>query len=290
MKHLLRTTLFIVFFATAFAFTGDQSEPLPNSLLWKIEKEGHKTSYLFGTIHLLSESQFSIPEKVQTAFDESDHLMMEINVTDGEQMVSMIDLAVMKDGVMMKDLLSEEDYAKLDTAIMMEEGMGLNIYGNYKPFVLESILLFNVIEGQPASYEMELAKMAQTKHKNIYQLENVEDQMAIFDEIPYEDQAKDLMRYVNGDEDIKVAFQQMVDIYMNEDIEQLYGLMSAHYMEELWVNKLLVERNKKWVPKIDKITRKKNVFIAVGAAHLAGETGLINLLKSQDFKVTPVMD
>lgn len=290
MKSSIRTSIFMLLTALLFAFTtAAQQEQLEKSLLWKIEKEGYKTAYLFGTIHLLSEEKFIIPENVQKAFDKSDNLMLEINVTDANQMVAMMDLAVMANGVLMKDLLSDEDYANLDTAIMMQEGMGLDVYGNFKPFVLESMLLFEVIEGTPASYEMELAKMAQAKYKDIYQLESVEDQMAVFDAIPYEDQAKDLMRYVYSDEDMKAQFNQMVDVYLNQDIEQLHTMMDDYYIDKVWLDKLLVERNKKWVPKIEKLTKKKSMFIAVGAGHLAGETGLINLFRQNEFEVTAVL-
>lgn len=288
----LLKTITLLFTVVAFtAFTADQQETkLENSLLWKIEKKGMEPSYLFGTIHLISQEQFYLPEKVTDAINACDKLMLEIDVTDQAQMMSMLELAVMADGKTMNDLLSPEDYSILDTAIMFELGVGLQLFNNYKPFVLESFLITKVIEGEPASYEMELAKLAQDNGMGILQLESVAKQMAIFDEIPYEEQAKDLMRYARGDEDMKQEFATMVDLYLKEDLNGLYNYMDAYYTEDIWMQKLLVERNAAWIPIIAEKVAAKPTFIAVGAGHLGGETGVIKRLRKAGYKVTAVME
>ena len=66
-KNILYLAISMVLAMNTSIAQQQEQKPLENSLLWKIEKEGHKTGYLFGTIHLLSEEQFVIKEKVQKA-------------------------------------------------------------------------------------------------------------------------------------------------------------------------------------------------------------------------------
>jgi uncharacterized protein YbaP (TraB family) len=78
-------------------------------------------------------------------------------------------------------------------------------------------------------------------------------------------------------------------MYVREDVNGLYkAIQESHFSGEGFQKKLLEDRNKAWIPRIDILCREKSSFIAVGAGHLGGPEGLIALLKKQGYQVTPV--
>lgn len=261
---------------------------LDDSLLWKIEGKNIKTSYLFGTIHLIDSNKFFMPEKVQKAFSNSQKLILEIDITNQMEMAAMMQYASMEDGQTMDKLLSAEDYHLLDSTLQAQTGMGIAPFNTFKPFIVESLFLNQLIEGEMKSYETTLVEMAAESKKPVDGLESVKDQMTLFDELPYEEQATDLMRYVKGDEDMKNTFKEMVALYVEEDLNGLYDYMDEYFPEQKWMEILLNQRNEKWVPIIENNMTESSLFIAVGAGHLGGEKGVIELLRKAGYKVSAV--
>ena len=102
------------------------SDKLPNALLWKIEGKGLKEpSYLFGTIHMINKDDYFLPEGLEEAFDNSDKVVFEIDLDDMSDMGSLMGMLtglMMKDGMTLKKLLTPEEYKEVSTYF---EGMGL---------------------------------------------------------------------------------------------------------------------------------------------------------------------
>ncbi len=285
VKHLL----YFVLVATTFAFTADTKKfKLDNSLLWKIEGKGIQTSYLFGTIHLMPEDQFVFHEKTKTAMETCDALMLELDITAPNMQVEMMKYAMLPDGKKLSDYLSTADYATLDSALLATSGMGLQALNTFKPFVIESFFMQNMIGNKTASYEIVLADIAKETENPILSLETMEEQMTMFDEVSIDEQLVDLMNYARGDEDLKKLFDELVTLYLAEDLNQLDQYMAGYFPDEKWLEYLLYRRNSAWIPKIKAETAKQSIFIAVGAGHLGGEKGVINLLRKEGLKVTAV--
>jgi uncharacterized protein YbaP (TraB family) len=137
---------------------------------------------------------------------------------------------------------------------------------------------------------MELMDKAKEKDMAIEGLETIKYQMSMFDSIPYEDQAKMLVEAVKGgDEEAENTLDEMIELYKNQDIDGLYELIMAEDSDmENFEDILLVTRNKNWIPKIEKFASQKPTFIAVGAGHLPGKQGVINLLKAKGYTVRPI--
>lgn len=288
MKFYKQFILAIAAFAS-LAFVADKpANSSEKSLLWKIEGKNIKTSYLFGTIHLISTNNFFMPKKAEKAFAESDKLMMELDLSNQQEMASMMQFATMANGQTIDKLISEADYALLDSTLQAETGLGIAPFNSFKPFIIESLLMQKMIDGEIKSYEAIFTEMAATQKKPILALESVQEQLELFDDLPYEEQMADLMKYVKGDEEMKTLFKQMVDMYTAQDIEGLYSFMDEYFPEKIWMQKLLFERNAKWVPIIEKSVAENHLFIAVGAGHLGGNNGIISLLRKAGYIVTAV--
>ncbi len=266
-----------------------QAQPDSQSLLWKINGKGIQTSYLYGTLHMLPQSEFELKEKVQTAFDDSEQVVLELDMDDPAMQLEMLKYVAMTDGTTISSQLSEEDFQKLDSLLVNSMGMGAKMIDSWKPFFVSSFLMTNFIEGTPASFEMSFVQMAQQQEKEILGLETVQEQMAAVDDMTYESQMKVLKEMLNEEAKMRESFKEMIKFYKEEDIEGLYDY-SASYIdnpEELQV--MLINRNENWISRIGKLAAEKSTFFGVGAGHLGGEKGVVKLLKEAGYEVKAVL-
>ena len=291
---LLTTTCF---FNTAAAQTDAANESLDKSLLWKVTGKGIKPSYVFGTIHMIAEKDFFWNKQMEKALKKTKKLVMEMDMSQQMAMaVQMMQLAPMKGGETLKDLVSEEDYALvkqyfLEEAKSPQAKMTFGMAQGWQPMLLQSLLYMEMIDGPVKMYEMELTEKARKADMAFGGLETVADQMAVFNSIPYKTQAEMLVEMVKnlkegkGDEN---EFAQMVKYYKAQDIDGMLDAMQGDLDEMGSQDALLDDRNKKWIPQIKEMSKTTPTFYAVGAGHLGGENGVIRLLRKEGYKVTPV--
>lgn len=286
MKNIARHISLIILLLVA---NWAKSQTETSSLLWKVEGENIQTSYLFGTIHLLPQSQFKLEEKVEKAFDESEQVVLEIDMDDPSLQVKMMQNAGMKDGLTLDKVFSEEDYELVSKEIQKVMGVGLAPLNHMKPFMLYSMLIANLIEGTPASFELTFVQMAKERELEILGLETVEEQMAVFDRVPYAEQAEDVLELVKDTETMADEFSELVETYQNEDIDQLFEITKEYADSETSFDELIFKRNKNWIPLIGEFAKEKSTFFGVGAGHLGGPEGVISLLREAGYQVTPVL-
>jgi len=279
---LLLFTLFISLFSNA--------QELEKSLLWKISGNGlNKPSYLFGTIHLTCDS--SLDANTLNALEATEQLYLELDMDDKSIQMQMMKLMMMKDGAKLSTLLSPEDFKILDEFMKKNLNMSVKMFDSFKPFMISSMLFPKMLDCKSKSVESELMKITKEQNEEIFGLEIAEDQMKVFDEISYQDQAEELLKTVKDNlEKDKKEFQEMITIYQNKDIEGMLKIMSDSDNKITSENQdiLLNDRNKKWIPIMIKIIKDKPTFFGVGAGHLAGEEGVIKLLRKKGYKVEAV--
>ena len=288
-------SLFILFL---FVTAANGQQKIENALLWKIEDPKNKEikSYLFGTIHLIGKNDFILRDEVKTALDNCKSTIFELNMDDMNDMTKMMGImmkANMNGDSTLKDLISKDDY-NLVNDFFSKEGIPLVMFEKMKPMFISSLIMGPMSGNEKeemVSYEMELLKIAKEKQKKIDGLETFEYQLSIFDIIPYSLQAKLLVEAVKSTKDT-TSDNQLVDMiaaYKNQDLQKLQVLMNSDTKELGEYTKLLLDdRNKNWVP-IIKTKIAEPTFFAVGAGHLAGENGVISLLRKAGLKVTPVI-
>ena len=279
--------------------TVDQ-RPITNSLLWAISGNGlEDTSYLYGTIHLIGKEDFFLTEATKEAFSKSEKVTFEINMEDmsdmGVQMGLMMK-AFMTDGQTLSDLLEETKYNEVKAHFeKMGIGMMWQFMEKIKPMFLSVFASMDMTgggglnTGEMMSYEMEFMEMAKTKDKTIGGLETAEYQMSMFDSIPYKAQAEMLYESIKAETSSEDQLDEMVKLYKNQDLR---GMMKMFAADEEGVGQyedlLLVGRNKNWIPIMQKMMNEQVTFFAVGAGHLGGNNGVVNLLKAEGFTLTPM--
>lgn len=259
-----------------------------NTLLWKIEGKGIQTAYLYGTIHLIPEADFFLTEATKSAFSASEQVVMELDMDNPNLQMELMQNAGMKDGTTLDQLVSEEDYKKIDDLLKATLGVGVDPFKGWQPILTSSLFLSRFIEGTPASYEGSFITMAQEANKEIYGLESVLDQLAAMGDITYQKQADLLTETINNMDSMQNIFTDLIRVYKTQNIDALQQMMVSQSGGEEFGQFLIDKRNKNWIPKIGEMAKDKSTFFAVGSGHLGGENGVVNLLKMAGYQVTPI--
>ena len=281
---------YVILFFTLFISLFSNAQELEKSLLWKISGNGlNKPSYLFGTIHLTCDT--SLDANTLNALEATEQLYLELDMDDKSIQMQMMKLMMMKDGAKLSTLLSPEDFKILDEFMKKNLNMSAKLFDSFKPFMISSMLFPKMLDCKSKSVESELMKITKEQNEEIFGLEKAEDQMKVFDEISYQDQAEELLKTVKDNlEKDKKEFQEMITIYQNKDIEGMLKMMNDSDNKITSENQdiLLNNRNKNWIPIMVKIMKDKPTFFGVGAGHLAGEEGVIKLLRKKGYKVEAI--
>lgn len=269
---------------------GLQSAPVQeNALLWQISGKGlSKSSYLYGTIHMICPEDFSISDTLKTVFSKTEKVYMELDMDDPAITMKTLQLSIMKDKSL-KDLMSKEDYAHLDKFMKDTIGMSLMIFNRMKPFTLMSLLYTKVLPcSRMESYEQSFMTMANQQKKEILGLEKLEDQFAVFDKIPDTTEARMIMDMIENFGDQKKEFAKMTEAYKKKDLNGLAEMLNASPDMAGYEDLLLVNRNKNWIPVMEKAMLVQSNFFAVGAGHLPGKDGVISLLRNAGYTIKAV--
>lgn len=276
MKHLLSVLFFFL-----LTFSNAQE----SALLWKIEGDSiDQPSYLFGTIHMIPKKEYFFPNYMKDAFKSCEQLIMEINLNevslkDQLSVASTFFLDKNIDQYVSKNKLADYRTYLQDTLKMKAKKVDKLFL--MKPFYASSLIYKKAI-GKFKAYEKELNKMATKQKMSVSGLETFREQINIINSLSVKDQFESTPYssvLIN-------EYYKLLEDYKKQNLSVFWTMMQEESEDVL--NELLINRNKRWIPKIEMSIREKPAFIAVGAAHLAGPEGVIELLKKQGYQVTPV--
>ena len=290
MTNPIKLFLISLIFSSLY-FTQIYGQKEEKSLLYEISGNGiSKPSYLYGTIHIICKDDFVMTEATKQKFSEAQQVYLELDMDDPKMMPEMMKSMYMTDGSTLKTLISEADYQKVSQFFKDSLKTNIEMLDKMKPFVLSSMTIPKLIACPSQSYEETFVKMAKKDNKEVLGLETVEEQFGALDKMGMKKQA-DLMlvKMIENWNDGKQELEQLITDYKNQDVEAMYEDMAkSKTMDAQFEEDLLATRNKNWISKIQKITREKPTFFAVGAGHLGGKKGVISLLKNEGFTVKAV--
>lgn len=279
--------------------TVSKSQPVSKAvsnktLLWQITGNDLKTpSYLFGTMHVLCAEDAKLSANLKDVIKNSIKVYFEIDMDDMAEMLGAMKYLRMNDGVKISDLLSKEEYARLEEYFKKSKTpMPMAMINRFKPYLVSGLLSEQSMGCKKKNGMEELImKEASVHDKQVFGLETVQFQASLFDSIPYDVQAKELMKYIDSMENYQKATQEMVEVYRKQDLDKMDSLVSKSDpgMAE-FMDLLLYSRNRRWVQQVPTIMREGTVLFAVGAGHLPGEQGVINLLRKKGYTVKPMVN
>lgn len=277
-KRLMLLSLFALFSLTAGAAPG---------MFWKAESASANTIYLFGTIHTDDNRVTDFSPAVIRAIKSSDAFMMEtLAPTDTS-------ILMMPDGNL-KDMLTEAELDKI-YALTEFHVMHRNAVLRMKPWLLAAI--FDVPRPMtPFAQDNLLMARAEDFGKEIIGIETTQEHYGVMDSISLDEQLGMLREVLRRTPESKMRdYERLVQAYSKGDSDRLAALNSeitgGVMPAGLWARmrvKLLDERNVLMVERILETAKTKKIFVAVGASHLAGDSGIVFRLKQAGFKLSPV--
>lgn len=267
-----------------------------NTLLWKISGNGlEKPSYLFGTIHLLCADDAVLSENMKKAIAGADEVYFEVDMDNLLDMFGAFTKMKMKGDTSLHDLLEEAEYSRVKN-YFEEKGSQIpfSMLEKFKPILAASMLQSGSLPcDNTAVMEQVIMQQAKENDKRIKGLETMAFQAGILDSIPYKVQAKQLLEYVDAAGKAKegedTELSEMWKAYNDQDLKKLEDLMiKGDIGINNYTDLLLYRRNSNWVSQLKNLLPGKSLVVAVGAGHLPGDKGVINLLRKAGYTLTPV--
>ncbi len=271
-------------------------------LLWKIERDSIERdslapSYLFGTIHVTDERVLNLPAEVAQAFDGARSATFEVIMTDELRM----DLA--------KAMIAPPDRTldKVLSPALYDDAMAAGArYGlapaqlrYFKPWALAMFLSVPQAEFARSAtgvlpLDQALQDRAQAQGKPVHQLETGAEQIALFNELTEADQLAMLESAIRDNAEIEALFEGLTARYLARDVGAIHSEMieQSKSMDDRLVKMFLLRfneaRNRIMVQRMAPRLGEGGAFIAIGALHLPGETGLLSLLAAQGYQISRV--
>ena len=284
------------------------AKKIPNGegIFWKIEKAGAEPSWLLGTMHISDPRVVEMPRGAKEAFAKAATVIVESDeITSEKQAASSLlakpELMMFLDGQSITDMLSKEDITKLESGLK-DRGIPLNAVIKMKPWILASFVALPACEfarkARGASFlDMKLANDAVSEGKQLVGLETLLEQMTALSELPMSFHLQaliDTLQLGNRMEDVMAT---MIDLYLKGDVGMIMPLMKsldptkqADGQNEYaaFEQRIIDDRNHVMADGAAPHLEKGNVFMAVGALHLPGKVGVIELLRQKGFTATSV--
>lgn len=260
-------------------------------VLWKIEKPNLKPSYLLGTIHVSDPRIVNFKPELKQVMSKVSSISIEAKLDPEAQMaVAMKMLAI---GSNLEADVGSSYFSKITTE-MLKYNMTPDMVRQLKPWAV--MLTLSVPPGGDPNNFMDalIYKYGLEHGKQVYGLETLDEQLSIFENMPHQDQLELLRQTVDDLAKRNGMLEEMLLVYLDSNLGKLEKLNQAHLKDmdsdaaRKVMKKLLDDRNIRMLKRMRPRLLEGNALVAVGALHLAGEQGLINLLKDQGYKLKPV--
>ncbi|WP_432222571.1 TraB/GumN family protein [Flavobacterium sp. TMP13] len=286
MKNAIKLVISVLVLFLNFQTQAQNKEiPLEKSLLWEVSGNGlKKSSFIYGTIHMICAADFFITDQTKKALESSGQLVLEINLTDPKEIDAMQKAVMGKEGLSRQ--LTSEELSRLSAVLNKTTGMTIAQVDNYSLVTVMSLIVAKAFGCADLKfYEMDFIEKAKEHKISVNGLETMDSQLETLKNAYTNSEMIRMLEESNN-----VDMKKFVTLYKEEDIAALFeSTTDPKLMNTKTQEFMLDKRNKNWVAKLPTLMQQQRVFVAVGAAHLAGKSGLINLLKEAGYVVKPVL-
>ena len=268
------------------------TEAATRNFLWKATgKQG--VVYLVGSVHMLTKDYYPLDPAVDSAFKDSDLLVEEADLGELLSLNSQMQLltrGMLPPNQSLDKVLSPSTFALLNKRIG-NLGMPVEALMRFKPWMLA--MTVEALEWQKAGFDPELGldkhfyDRAQTDGKTVQGLETFEYQISRFDELSMDQQDRLLADSLKGLDTETANVNKLADAWKAGDAPAVERIVLRDLKQDPQMyQRLLVERNRNWLPKLEALfARRGHAFVVVGAAHLIGPDGLLAMLKARGYSI-----
>ena len=290
----MKKSLYLIVFLLSVTFVQAQ-------LVWKITgKELKHPSYLFGTHHLIPLSFLDSVPGLYKAFNQCDLVVGEMVMNNIDATAKIQKAAMLPEHIKISDLLSDSDYVMVEKELKSVLKFGLKEVSMMNPALIQTIYEMEIYKKQigysdDSQSDSYFQMVATEKGKQVIGLETIEEQIEVlFGDKNYERQASLLIETVRNKDSVLLEMKHINNLYKQGNLNQLIELSKKRGntmdMTDEEYDRLIDKRNVKWTTKLPTYLEQSSCFIDVGALHLGGKNGLIQLLENEGYKVKPLTD
>lgn len=285
MRKLLLTACLLLSMACAAA-----DERLVT--MWLAEGETNRL-YILGSVHLLRPGDHPLPAAIETAYNDAESLIMELDMDDldaASLQASTRRMGVIQGGRTLRDLMGNELYEQaLDAAMALD--IPFDMLSKTEPWyaaiTVEQLTLMRIGFNPMLGVEMHMASKAMKDGKPIQGLETIDEQLGFLDGLSIDAQNDLLLQTLADGKNIETFMNDMIEAWRNGDVDYLEQAMledMAQYPE--LYDAIVVNRNERWAKSIENLLDDDDDYlIVVGALHLIGEDGLPALLADRGIRI-----
>lgn len=269
-----------------------QASAQGKSFLWKVRSEKNSI-YILGSIHFLKKESYPLKKSIEQAFDAVSKLVLEVDLqsatAERTQQVT-LEKGLFRNGTTLRENVDKETY-DLTERRARELGIDLRAMNPLKPWLVALTLTAMKLQklGFDPNYGVDrhLTERAKRSGKSTGGLESLEFQIGLLDGLSRRDQEMMLRETLKELDQLDKGVEQLVQFWMQGEVGSVEDWLLAGMREypEVYA-KVIVERNRRWLPQIEKmIAQGENTMVIVGAAHLVGREGVIELLRQLGYTV-----
>jgi len=269
------------------AWSGD----FDKGVLWKVSKAGQQSSYILGTIHSAHPEVTNLPPQLKSIFNQASSFTVEVDL-NAQAMMQLQSQLFLPGDKSLKKIIGPQLYQKC-VLLMSQYGVPEPIVDKMKPWVI-AVELSAPKDAKGQILDLKLYQIAQQKGLKIYGLETVEEQLNVFDGLSSAQQKRILGHAINAFPTMPQKYSALIQFYVNRDLrgmlvfndQEMNHLDSS--LREILVKRLITERNRLMVERMQPQLRDGKAIIAIGALHLPGEQGVLQLLENRGYRINAV--
>ena len=272
------------------SFLPDPKPDYSKGILWQVDSTNGKSSYLFGTIHVDDPRITNLNPRVKKAIARSRSMTLEL-LPDPQTLQASMSRMFFTNGQTLQKAVGKKLYKKA-TAAMKGHGMPPSMVDIMKPWAV--MMTLSVPKKNSGEFlDLKLYNIATRRGMKTHALETYEEQLSVFDNMSLTDQKKMLSHTLRDLHKLPAQFEKLRRAWLARDLAKLESISGKQLPEndpaaERMMTNLVDKRNQKMLQRMQVRLKEGKAFIAIGALHLPGEKGLLNLLEQQGYKVKAI--
>jgi len=260
------------------------------SPVWAI-RGAHNTVYLAGSVHLLPAEDAVLPQGFDRAYADSSKLVMELDLGKLDPLEAagwMIEHAALPAGTTLRGMLGEQRYSRVSAAAA-ELGAPIELLDGQAPWAvgveLADLEFLHQGFDPEQGVEQQLVRRTHADGKPTGGLETLGEELGSLEALATEDQMRFLDQTVSELKRSQQELEEVLHAWRRGDAVTLSRLLAREFRSfPALYRPLVTMRNQRWLPQVEQLLREdRNAFVVVGALHLVGEAGLLELLRKDGF-------